>query len=252
MTTPILMYHSIGEIVPRGFRPWVVTPGRFRAQVRSLSDAGYTAATVRDLVAQRSMRDRPGATVLARRVVLTFDDGYADFLTQAAPVLQELGMSGTLFVCPGLLGGSFNGLPVLDWAMLKEVQAAGFEIGGHSMTHPALDRLPPESAMSEIRECKLRLEDRLGTAVTSFAYPFGFYATQTRQAVIAAGHTASCAVGYGFSPENDDPFALRRMIARQSDKRVDRLPLDAWLYRARSRAWALARHMWTEVDGYAE
>ena len=45
MTTPILMYRSIGETVPRGFQRWVVRPARLRTQVRVLAEAGH-ATTV--------------------------------------------------------------------------------------------------------------------------------------------------------------------------------------------------------------
>ena len=103
MTTPILMYHSIGETVPPGFQRWVVRPARLRAQVRGLVEAGYSTLTVRALVAARAAR-RMSLSASAREAVLTFDDGYADFLSHAAPVLRDHGMTATVFLCPGLLG----------------------------------------------------------------------------------------------------------------------------------------------------
>jgi peptidoglycan/xylan/chitin deacetylase (PgdA/CDA1 family) len=250
MTTPILMYHSIGETVPRGFQRWVVRPAQFRAQVRGLVEAGYAALTVRALVAARTARQM-SISASTREVVLTFDDGYADFLSHAAPVLRDYGMTATLFACPGLLGRAFNELPVLDWGAIAEAHATGFEIGAHSMSHQALDRLSPARALADVLDCKRMLEDRLGAPVTSFAYPFGFFTETTRQAVIAAGYTAACAVGYAFSPDDDDVFSLRRMIIRESDTCVDRLRPEAWLYRARSRSLALTRRLLTKVNGYA-
>lgn len=199
---------------------------------------------MRALVAARTTR-RMSISASTREVVLTFDDGYADFLSHAAPVLRDYGMTATLFVCPGLLGRALNELPVLDSGAIAEAHATGFEIGAHSMSHQALDRLSPARALADVLDCKRMLEDRLGAPVTSFAYPFGFFTETTRQVVITAGYTAACAVGYAFSPDDDDVFSLRRMIIRESDTCVDCLRPEALLYRARSRGWVLTRRILT-------
>jgi peptidoglycan/xylan/chitin deacetylase (PgdA/CDA1 family) len=244
--TPILTYHSIGHRTPPGFAPWVVHPQRFAAQLGTLADAGLNTLTVRDLV-HRRQADRPPDNA----VVLTFDDGFADFLEHAVPVLQSLRMTATLFIISGAVGGEFRGLPTLDWPALQAIRDAGFEIGAHSHSHPALDRLAPEQAMAEIKGCKQHIEDKLGIEVHSFAYPFGYYNRQTRQAVVSAGYSSACALHYAFSPPDDDPFALRRTLIRQRDLRVDRLSMTAPLYRIRSFAWAAARQSLTRWVGYA-
>lgn len=77
MTTPILMYRSIGETVPRGFQRWLVRPARLRAQVRGLAEAGYATLTVRALVAASAARQN-SLSASTREAVLTFDDGYAE------------------------------------------------------------------------------------------------------------------------------------------------------------------------------
>jgi hypothetical protein len=77
MTTPILMYHSIGETVPRGFQRWVVRPARSRAQVRGLAEAGNATLTVRALVAAGAARQE-SLSASTREAVLTFNDGYAE------------------------------------------------------------------------------------------------------------------------------------------------------------------------------
>jgi peptidoglycan/xylan/chitin deacetylase (PgdA/CDA1 family) len=76
MMTPILMYHSIGETLPRGFQRRVVRPARLRAQVRGLAEAGYATPTVRALLAARAARQE-SLSASTREAVLTFDDGYA-------------------------------------------------------------------------------------------------------------------------------------------------------------------------------
>jgi peptidoglycan/xylan/chitin deacetylase (PgdA/CDA1 family) len=247
MQTPILTYHSIGERVPPHFRPWVVHPRRFRDHLRSLAEVGLQTLTVSDLV-----RRRVAGLNTDRAVVLTFDDGFADFLRNAMPIMQEFGMTGTLYVITGMLGGAFRSLPVLDWRDLADIRDSGIEIGAHTVSHPALDRLAPAQARDEVSGCKKQLEDRLGVAVGSFAYPFGFYTRETRKAVIDAGYTSACAVGYRFSPADDDPFALRRVIVGERYRQLDRLPPVAAYCRLRSSGFALLRRTLTRWVGYAE
>src|SRR3954469_1835176 len=91
---------------------------------------------------------RHDAALLERAVVITFDDGFEDFASAALPALRERGLSATLYVTTGLLrGGAEPPLDdelsrhMLDWDQLRELPAAGVEIGGHSVTHPHLDTL---------------------------------------------------------------------------------------------------------------
>ena len=233
--------------MPPQFAPWVLKPQRFREQLRSLAEAGLHTLTVSDLV-----RRRAAGQTTDHGVVLTFDDGFADFQRNAMPTMQEFGMTGTLYVITGMVGSEFRSLPLLDWPDLAEIRDNEIEIGGHTVSHPPLDRLAPARAMDEVSDCKKQLEDRLGAAVRSFAYPFGFYTRQTRQAVIDAGYTSACAVGYRFSPPDDDPFALRRMIVRERDRHPNRQPPTAAYYRLRSSGFALLRRTltrWVDYDG---
>ena len=77
MTTPILMYRSIGETVPRGFQRWMARPARVPAQVRGLHEAGHAPLIVRALGAARAARQK-SLSASTREAVLTFDDGYAE------------------------------------------------------------------------------------------------------------------------------------------------------------------------------
>lgn len=231
------MYHSIGETVPSGFRPFVVRPERFRAQLQALAGAGHELLSVSELVRRRRAGRPP-----KRAAILTFDDGFADFLRNALPILQVTGMTATLYVTSGLVGGHFHGLAMLTWPDLREIQQAGIEIGGHTVSHPALDQLSAAACRQEVIACKRQLEDRLGVEVRSFAYPFGFYNQQARAQVIGAGYKSACAVRYGFSPQDDDEYALRRSIVRNGDTRLDRPPVATPYYRSRSILYGWMRH----------
>jgi peptidoglycan/xylan/chitin deacetylase (PgdA/CDA1 family) len=245
--TPILTYHSIAADVPRGFGPWVVHPQRFREQLSHLAASHRMTMTVSEMV-----RRRRAGQPLEHAAVLTFDDGFADFLHNALPVLRDFHMASTLYVTTGLVGGVFHGSKVLTWGELAEIRDAGVEIGAHSVSHAALDRLSAERVREEVGACKRELEDRLGVGVNSFAYPFGYYTRAVRDAVVGAGYQSACAVGYAGSGHDDDRFALRRFIVRPNSRRIDRAPTGAVFYRMRAAHWAWLRQSlrrWTSHDG---
>lgn len=253
-TVPILMYHSIAEQVRAALQPFCVTPSEFGRQMEHLRAEGYTTLTVRDLVARRIDR----ATLPERPVVLTFDDGFADFHDEVLPVLQRCGATATLYVTTGYVGRSSQWLagvgegdrPMLTWAQIRACADAGIEIGAHSVAHAALDRLPTRAATDEIVRSKLRLEEEIDRTVATFAYPFGYYDARVRDLVMTAGYTAACAVNYRYSSPDEDPFLLSRMIVRRgcplsSFARIasGRPPLVVQSYdRARSTVWRSVRH----------
>ena len=218
---PILMYHSISpaSVATAQYRPFTVSPARFAEQMAYLSAQHYTPITVTQLVAGRCSG---GDQLPQKPVVLTFDDGFADFYTAALPILTQYSFVATLFVTTAFVNATSRWLqkegetarPMLTWEQLSELPEHGIECGAHSHSHAQLDVLPYAGAKAEIEQSKKCLEDRLGRAVTSFAYPFGYQTAQIRQMVQAAGFTAACAVKHGMSSAQDDPFALRRLMVR--------------------------------------
>jgi peptidoglycan/xylan/chitin deacetylase (PgdA/CDA1 family) len=160
----------------------------------------------------------------ARYAVLTFDDGFADFLYAALPVLQDVGISATLYVTTGYVGGRSEWLRsigegdhrMLSWDEVRICAAAGIEIGAHSVTHAALDTLPDRTLSAEIVESKAALEHQLGIPATSFAYPFGYYDRRVVAATRHAGFQTACAVADAFSSDQDSPLEIRRIKAYSS------------------------------------
>jgi len=157
-----------------------------------------------------------------RPVILTFDDGYADFYTSAFPALQRHGFTATLYVATAFVGGTSRWLqhmgegmrPMLTWEQLTEISASGIECAAHTHTHPPLDMLPPSVARDEIVRSKEVLEEHLSQQISSFAYPFGYYSAQVRQIVQAIGFTSACAIKRGLSSLDDDPYALARLAIK--------------------------------------
>jgi len=211
------MYHRVAARSSRRMRPFTVDPAAFEAQLAFLRREGYRGLTVSDLVA----RTGNGLALPEKPVVLTFDDGFADFHADAVPLLRKYGFPATLYMVAGEIGGSASWLtgadrhlPLLTSAELVELDGAGIEIGAHSMTHPALDLLAPAALESEVRGSKARLEEVLGHPVLSFCYPFGFADGRVRAAAKAAGFASACSVRYRTFLTGDDPFDLPRHIVR--------------------------------------
>lgn len=226
---PILMYHSIDRDSSPAFRSFVVPPERFNEQLAMLRSNGYHAVTVSDLARAR----RGGRPLPSQPVVITFDDGFADFYHHALPILSRYGLTATLYLVTGEIGGRARWLApegegdrqMLTWDQVREIAAAGIECGAHSVRHPKLDALPRAVAAAEIRWSKAMIEDRLGRPCATFAYPYGFYDAGVRRLVRRAGFTSACAVRFCLSGPGDDLFGLRRLKIgpEMTDVKLERL-----------------------------
>ncbi len=219
MRIPILMYHSISSSSNRRFRPFAVTPEAFAAQMAYLHQQGYTTMTVTQAMQARSLGS---AHWPLRPVILTFDDGFADFWSAALPVLQQYALNATLYLTTGFIGATSSwlrhehetGRSMLTWEQIATLQTWGIECAAHTHSHPQLDMLPLARAREEIVHSKELLEDSLGQAVSSFAYPYGYSTARVRQMVQEAGYTSACAVRHALSSDADDAFALARLMVR--------------------------------------
>lgn len=221
-TLPVLMYHSISSVDQGPLRSLAVAPARLAEQLAALAEAGYRMVGLSealDLLDTTAVirSDRPGPPLVA----LTFDDGYANFLTDALPVLAAAGAGATLYPSVGHLGqppvwlgqwaADFG--PLLDWVQLAEVADSGqVEIGSHGLLHHPLDVLPPRVAANEIIVARDRLEQRLGSAVRSFCYPHGYHDWRVRAAVRRAGHDNACEVGRRRYRPGDRRLAVPRLL----------------------------------------
>ncbi|MFD9940592.1 polysaccharide deacetylase family protein [Nonomuraea sp. NPDC059023] len=215
---PILMYHSVTDRPNEATRPLAVRPGDFAEQVAYLADGGYTPMTFADLVAALNHNQVP-----QKAVVITFDDGYADFHSHALPVLERRRMPATIFVTSGWLadaGKDAAGRPLddmLTWGQAREAAASGIEIGGHSHSHPQLDQLADAELRQELRRNKGLLEDKVGTPVVTMAYPYGYSSARVRREVRKAGYFAACAVSNAIAADRHDVLAVPRLtVARRT------------------------------------
>jgi peptidoglycan/xylan/chitin deacetylase (PgdA/CDA1 family) len=214
--SPILMYHAVGLPVATKQDTFLnVRQSDFGRQMRALAALGYRARPFGEIVDAW----RRGRSLPRRTVAVTFDDAYACVLSVAAPVLRAAGMVGTTFAVSSWIGaddtaGRENGrlaAPLLDRAGLLELAAQGWEIGGHTVTHPKLDALDADSALREIVDGKEDVEGQLGVTLRTFCYPFGRLNESTPQLVSDAGYIAACTVRSGVAASSHDQFLLPRV-----------------------------------------
>ncbi len=226
-SVPILVYHSVSAEPAAWIAPFAVGPAAFAAHLDAVLASGRQAVSVSQLAdglrGQGQLPPNP--------VVITVDDGFADFKDHALPALAERGLPSTLYVTTGSLAGQKpeSVLPPADMLSardLPDLEAAGVEIGAHSHTHRQLDLLSGRDAASDLSRSHDLLAETLGHPIRSFAYPHGYWRARVRQLVGAAGFDSACAVGNSLCSEQDHPLALSRLMVRAD---TDAAEVAGWL-----------------------
>ncbi len=173
-----------------------VTPERLEAQLERFRRRGYRPARFSEAI------EAPPAP---RTVAITFDDAFRSVYDIAFPLMQRLGMTGTMFVptaWPGRdepmswagidhwSGGPHEPeLACMSWDQLRELQDAGWEIGAHTHTHPHLTEIDDATLAGELERARQICTDRMGRPCASLAYPYGDYDERVVAAAGAAGFT---------------------------------------------------------------
>jgi peptidoglycan/xylan/chitin deacetylase (PgdA/CDA1 family) len=214
----VLMYHKVNDLPEN---PLSVPVGAFDDQLAQLRELAYTVVSLEDVLTHY----REGAPLPERPVLITFDDGYRDNLEHAAPVLQKHGYPAVIFVPIGYLDGrrplpheeqrAARGLlnSTVDWGELRELEAAGVRVESHGISHRPLAALAVDEAAREIVLSKLRLEERLGREVRSFAYVKGseaHYKAVHLSLVRQAGYELAFTSVSGTNGPDTDPLRLHR------------------------------------------
>ncbi|MER7762441.1 polysaccharide deacetylase family protein [Streptomyces sp. NPDC097619] len=228
----VLMYHSVAEFTDPAEDPYgiTVTPQALDAQLGWLRSRGLRGVSVAELRAARAAGRGAGL------VGLTFDDGYADFLERALPMLRRHDCTATLFVLPGRLGSDNVWDPLgprkhlLTADGIRAVAAAGQEIGSHGLLHRDLTAVPDDVLLQELEGSRDRLKEITGTAPQGFCYPYGTVDRRVTEAARAAGYSYACAIGPG---RLGGPHAMPRTHISQADA-AGRLRVKQLRHRLRS------------------
>lgn len=153
-------------------------------------------------------------------VALTFDDGFANFASEAWPRLKDHGLPATVFVVTERIGLDNRWqdeddpivptMPLLDWDQVGRLADDGVAIGSHSRSHPRLHRIASAQLDEEIAGSADDIEQRIGKRPTAFCYPFGAYDDRV-VAASAATYAAACTTELRLFGQGADPHRLPRL-----------------------------------------
>lgn len=222
---PILMYHSISENADKKCHPYfqtTTTPEVFAAHMKYLHDYKYSVINLQDILKyfenKRNISDKP--------VVITFDDGFRDFCSNAFPVLQKYGFSSTVFLPTGFIGkepSEFKGKKCLLWQEVRNLRKKGIIFGSHTVNHLKLNMLKSDELEFELMRSKEQIEDEIGEPVESFSYPFAFpqgdkeFIANLRGILERYGYKYGVNTRIGTSGRNDDFLFLKRIPVNALD-----------------------------------
>ncbi len=224
----ILCYHGIGD-ARDGDSGTTVAVAAFEAQLTTLHANGTVFVSLADVLAwQRGERELP-----RRALALTFDDGSADFATEALPLLERYHAPATLFVVGDAVAArAYLGDQLLSEPAIHELARHPLvTIGYHSRSHP--DFLACAGAELET-ECASRYGARF------FAYPGGKYTVETPEILRKIGYEAACTIKPELVQKYGDPFMLPRTVIERDTPlwvvRAATTRASSW-YRALRRLW---------------
>lgn len=207
LRVPILMYHYVEYVTDEKDTTRVALntfPHVLDTQIQTLKNAGFTFLTNRQLTEYMN-----GNGILPEKsVVLTFDDGYRDFYTDAYPILKKHNVVATQYV----VSGFFNDPNYMTESQVVRIAKDGLvEIGVHTDSHPWLADKNKAFLQKEVAESKNELEKLIGYDIVSFAYPYGSFDVASIDSVKKAGFTSAVSVIPGIIHNQDTKYFLYRL-----------------------------------------
>jgi len=207
----VLAYHKVTRFELGG--TWM-PPKRFISQIDFLLDRGYRFIGEDEFIQTLEGRRKGNG----KEILLTFDDGYEELMSTAAPVLRSRGIPALIFLVSSYIGREnewelhlpWRRFRHLDWDEIDSLRGMGFTFGSHSMTHRDLTRLSSRELIEELAESKDVIGRRLGTEVKSLSYPFGRVDSRVRRAAGEAGYRAAFSMCPPSRNSIPDPMMLRR------------------------------------------
>jgi peptidoglycan/xylan/chitin deacetylase (PgdA/CDA1 family) len=211
----VLAYHRVGA---RSSATEIDLPEqRFAEQMEHIARMRDPVGLDEALVALRGTPAGDGDPV-----VVTFDDGTADFVDVALPILERHGVPATLYVATNFVDGgrSFpgGGLPI-SWAGLRDATSTGLvTLGSHTHTHCLLDRIDPATASDELRRSRDLIAEHTGTVAEHFAYPKALVGTRAVEDVVRATFRSAAVAGTKVNAYcRTDPWRLARSPVQRAD-----------------------------------
>jgi peptidoglycan/xylan/chitin deacetylase (PgdA/CDA1 family) len=222
---PILCYHRFGKSCKSNL---CISERTFAKQLEYLKNNGYHTIRLSDLMEFLNYK----TAIPSKSVVITLDDGYRSIFEFAYPLLTRYGYTATLFIYTDFIEASRN---ALTWHHLRELKAAGFEIGSHSISHADLTmKLPYENDQTfrsrvtkELINSKEIIDRQLNQDTQVFAYPYGNYNQQVLDLFPKVGYKSGLTIRNGGNPFFANPLTLKRsqILEENMEYFVDRIQI---------------------------
>ena len=210
---PILMYHRVAADGPPGLERFREDPTLFDEQLSALRHYGYSTIGLTDGVEVLSEGKNPKG----KPVIITFDDGYRDFLT-ALPSLQKYHFAATVFLVAARIGGFAEWdicygetAPLMSWPEIAEIAGEGTELGCHSLTHRPMTEMDHSDLLRDTCLSRKILEDGLERSITHFAYPYGAENEIVRSVVGSLGFSSAVSCRPAVARFGDAILSLPRI-----------------------------------------
>lgn len=219
----VLIYHRVGGIGGSVD----LDPARFADQMAELSASQRLRRLDDALDDLDDLDDLDTDSPIPRRVrngtvVVTFDDGTADFVDHALPILVEHRIPTLLYAATRFIDEGLDfpgGGPAISWAGLAEAVSTGLvDIGAHTHSHVLLDRLPTDRIADELDRCNGLIEDNLQQPARHFAYPKAVLGSPAAETEVRARYRSAAIAGTRPNPiGRTDPYRLARSPIQVAD-----------------------------------
>lgn len=218
------MYHSVADEDESSVRPYyrlATRPSQFLQQMTWLHEQGYRTIDLASAVGLLTT----GSTA-EKTVVITFDDGYRNFCQHAFPALEQFGFTATMFLPTASIADQpqvFKRRECMTWADVREMQQLGISFGSHTITHPQLHGLDRVRIREEIVRSRQTIEEKTGSTVDSFAYPYAFpqndepFKAMVKEILHEGGYRYGVCTQIGRAGAASDPLFLERLPVNSAD-----------------------------------
>lgn len=227
----ILMYHSITADAP--LDPYAVSRKQLEDHINCLMGEGFQFIPLADYIHGRRIVSSQGK---AKQVILTFDDGYQDFLTNALPVLLRYQLAASVFLVTERLGKTsiWNryapSAQLMTEMEIHRIRAEGISLGSHTLNHVDLTTLDAEELHRELDVSRKSLSE-FGEIFFAFSYPWGRHTKREVAAVKAAGYDCALIASETADGPEMEPFTLGRFVVRRD------MSLEQFKYILLHRTW---------------
>jgi len=203
---PILMYHEISTVLERNKKIRSTNPiytlsiKQFDEQMKYIHENDYQTLSLDEFM-------NPRLRTNEKKVIITFDDGWANNYSNAFPILKKRNLTATIFVITGFVGRD----EYMDWRQLRQMGEEGMSIQSHTVSHRPLTVLENHEIMYELQGSKKSIEEHLGKRVDFLSVPHGMIDRRVIGTAQIVGYKAICTSEPGFSHSYGNPAILKRI-----------------------------------------